>query len=177
MKPLLHMLIIIVLLQIGTTSNAYAEDYILGAGDTISVTVFNETDMSLPSVRIPKSGSITFPYIGDINVSGLTLEELKKKLIKKLKDGYLKKPQLVISIDTYRSFFVNGEVKAPGGYPYVEDLTVRKAIAIAGGLTDRASLSKMSLLKEGGGKASKIANSLDLKMNPGDVLTIGESLF
>ena len=154
-----------------------SEEYVLGAGDVISITVFNESDMSISNVRIPKSGFVTFPYIGDIKATDVTLKTLKKRLIKQLKDGYLKKPQLVISIDEYRKFFINGQVKSPGGYPYVEGLTVRKAISIAGGLTDRASMAKASILREGKKKPEKLIGSIDRKMGPGDVLTIGESLF
>ena len=155
MKTLWIAISLVFLLNAGISGGA-EHGYALGVGDTISVIVYNEPDMSLPSVRIPKSGVVTFPYIGDVRVSGLTIRKLKKKLVKKLKNGYLKKPQLVISIEGYRNFFVNGEVKSPGGYPYVEGLTVRKAIAIAGGLTDKASISKMSLLKEGEKKPKKI---------------------
>lgn len=157
--------------------NVFSSEYKLGAGDTISITVFNEVDMSVPSVRITKVGKITFPLVGDVKVAGLTVRQLKKSLTKRLKDGYLKKPQLVISIIQYRPFFVNGEVKAPGGYPYVEGLTIRKAIAISGGLTDRASLKKIGLISEKSNKRKKTVKSLETIMKPGDILTIGEALF
>ena len=153
------------------------DDYILGPGDVISVNIFNESDMSVKGVRLSKTGVVTFPYIGDMKVTGLTLSTLKKKLLKKLKNGYLKHPQLVISIDQYRQFFVNGQVNNPGGYPYVEGLTIRKAITIAGGITDKASLSKILLLKEGHSIPLRLVRTLDKKIGPGDVLTIGESLF
>ena len=155
----------------------FADEYKLGVGDVISVTVFNEPDMSLASTKVPTLGKLTFPYIGDVKVAGLTLRKLKNELVKRLKKGYLKKPQLVINIVEYRPFFVNGEVNAPGGYPYVEGLTIRKAIAISGGLTDRASLRKLSLISETGAKKRKSNATLDAKMHPGDVLTIGEALF
>lgn len=173
-KTIFTLIIFCILLN----SNAMAfDEYKLGAGDTISVTVFNEPDMSVSTVKIPMIGKVTFPYIGDIKVSGLTLRKLKGVIVKRLKKGYLKKPQLVINILEYRPFFVNGEVNAPGGYPYVEGLTIRKAIAISGGLTDRASLRKLSLISENGAKKKKNNRSLEGSMNPGDILTIGEALF
>ena len=153
------------------------DDYVLGPGDVISVNIFNESDMGIKGVRLPKNGVVTFPYIGDLKVNGLTVDSLKKKLIRKLKDGYLKHPQLVISIDEYRKYFVNGQVNNPGGYPYVEGLTIRKAITIAGGITDKASLSKILLLKEGQRDPLRLVRALDKTIGPGDVLTIGESLF
>lgn len=157
--------------------SASAEEYVLGPGDSISVNVYNESDLSISNVKIPKDGKISFPLIGDVKAAGKTLRSLKKTLIKKLKNGYLKKPQLVVAIENYRPFFVNGQVNSPGGYPYVEGLTVRKAIAIAGGLTERAAISKMSLVREGKKKPKKIRNQMDKSMGPGDILAIGESLF
>lgn len=159
-------------------SSAFADSgYRLGAGDKISVVVYNEKDMSLPSLRVPKQGKITFPYIGEIKVSGLTTRQLKKVLVKRLKDGYLRQPELNINIEEYRPFYVNGEVNSPGGYPYVEGLTIRKAIALAGGLTERASLKKIGLVSEGKKRSKRINKSLDEIVNPGDILTIGEALF
>jgi len=174
LKPFYY---IIFFILVAFSSFINAAEYKLNSGDTISIIVFNEEDMTVRNVRIPKQGVITFPYLGEIKVSGLTLRKLKKKLIKKLKKGYLKKPELVINIESYRPFFVNGQVNSPGGYPYVDGLTVRKAIAIAGGLTDRATLKKVSLVAEGKKTSKKIDKSLDVPMNAGDVLTIGESLF
>lgn len=159
------------------STSVQSEEYILGAGDVISVTVFNEEDMSVPKIRVPKVGKVTFPFIGDVKVLGLTVRKLKKVLVKRLKNGYLKKPQLVINIIEYRPFFINGEVRSPGGYPYVEGLTIRKAIALAGGLTDRASIKKIGLVEEKNRKKRKRVKSLDVFMNPGDILTIGEALF
>jgi len=172
---IIYSITFIALIMLSTFANA--AEYKLNSGDTISIIVFNEEDMTVRNVRVPKQGVITFPYLGEIKVSGLTLRKLKKKLVKKLKKGYLKKPELVINIESYRPFFVNGQVNSPGGYPYVDGLTVRKAIAIAGGLTDRASLKKVSLVVEGKKASKKIDKSLDVSMNAGDVLTIGESLF
>ena len=174
-KRILYFLTILIFPCIGEGGSS--DEYILGPGDVISISVFNEPDMSISEIRLPKSGVVTFPYIGDIKITGYSANGLKNILVKKLKNGYLKKPQLVISIDEYRHFFVNGQIKSPGGYPYVEGLTIRKAITIAGGLTDKASLAKLSLLKEGQKVPKRLGKSLEKKMGPGDVLTVGESLF
>jgi len=173
-KTILNIIALTLVLYVGYVNSS---EYVLSSGDTVSVTVFNEPEMSVPSVRVPKVGKVTFPLIGDVKVSGLTIRKLKKILTKRFKDGYLKNPQLVISILKYRPFFVNGEVKSPGGYPYVEGLTIRKAIAISGGLTDRASLKKIGLISEKSKKKRKYEKSLETVMKPGDILTIGEALF
>jgi len=159
------------------SGNIYCDEYKLGAGDSIEFSVFDEPDMRVPKLHISKVGKVSFPYIGDIKVVGLTVRKLKKLLVKRYKDGYLKNPQIVINIISYRPFFVNGEVSSPGGYPYVEGLTIRKAIAIAGGLTDRASLKKVSLMSESSSNVRRLKKSLDVSMKPGDILTIGEALF
>ncbi|MBE9490386.1 MAG: polysaccharide export protein [Bacteroidetes bacterium] len=177
LKTILPYLIFMVIFISISFVNVSAGEYKLGAGDVISIVVFNEEDFSVPKIRVPKEGKVTFPFVGDIKITGLTIRKLKKFLVKRLKDGYLKKPQLVVNILQYRPFFVNGEVNSPGGYPFVEGLTVRKAIAISGGLTDRASLKKISLVIEGAKKRKKINKSLDVFMMPGDVLTIGEAMF
>jgi len=170
-------LVILIVAQFLFNTYCLAAEYKLGPGDKISVTVYNESDLSISNVKIPKDGVISFPLLGEIKVSGNSLSSLKSNITKLLKDGYLKKPQIVISINEYRPFFINGQVKQPGGYPYVESLTVRKAIAIAGGLTDRASVAKIGLVPEGKVRSRTLRNGLDKPVNPGDIITIGESLF
>ena len=105
-----------------------------------------------------------------------TLTSIEKEIETRLKDGYLKKPKVTAKIASYRNFYVNGQVARPGAYPYTLGLTVRKAIVISGGLTDRASRKKISLKKEPG-YLNMLVSDLDEEVGPGEVLTIGESLF
>jgi protein involved in polysaccharide export with SLBB domain len=154
-----------------------ADDYHLGAGDLLSVLVFGEEDLSLKEVRVSTKGSISFPLLGDISVKNMTPQELEALLTKKLLDGYLKKPEVSVSVLEYRPFYVHGEVKKPGGYSYTSNLTVEKAIVLAGGLTERASKGKITILRENSPKETPVSAGLNVAVKPGDVITVGESFF
>lgn len=155
----------------------YAQEYTIGAGDLLSIQVFDEPDLSLEKVRVNGSGSFSYPLLGEIKTMGLTSKQLEALLTKRLLDGYLKKPRVSVSIFRYRMFFVYGEVKKPGGYPYVDGLTVQKAIALAGGFTERAAESKISVVREKSEINSSGKINLDTFVNPGDVINVKESFF
>ena len=165
-------------------------DYKLSTGDVLSISVFDEPDLSLDEVRVATTGVISFPLLGEVKVVGLTATQVEQQLKKMLLEGYLKHPKVTVSIKEYRLFYVHGEVKSPGGYNYQDGLTVRKAVVLAGGFTERASKEKITLVTENDVAASRgaegSANSLDKGMTkvdlnhpvrPGDVITVGESFF
>lgn len=116
------------------------------------------------------------PLIGQIDVKGLTITEIESQITHLLLEGYLKKPNVTVIITEYRPFYINGEVKKPGSYPYRKGLTIQKAITLAGGFTERASKSAISLIGETGKRFVK-AVSLTDTVKPGDVITINESFF
>ena len=89
---------------------------------------------------------------------------------------YLKKPDITITIVEYRQFYVNGEVNKPGGYSYREGMTVQRAITLAGGFTERASRSKIRLMRENS-NGQTINAELSTTVQPGDVITVDESFF
>ncbi len=151
-------------------------NYRLSTDDEISVTVFNEPDMSIEKIKVATNGTISIPLLGQVNVKGLTVVEVEQKLLTLLVNGYLKKPDVTISISEYRPFYINGEVKQPGSYPYRRDLTIEKAVALAGGFTARASKSSISLLSE---NDQRVLNKvlLNAAVKPGDVITVSESFF
>lgn len=150
--------------------------YKLSTDDEISITVFDEPDLSIKKVKIGTNGSISMPLIGQISVKGLTLAEIEQQVIKMLLDGYLKKPNVTVTITEYRPFYINGEVKKPGSYSFRKDLTIQKAITLAGGFTERASKSSISLVGELDNNKSKKVSLKDT-VKPGDVITISESFF
>lgn len=166
----------IVLLCAAPRPGAAAEPYRIGAGDLLSIAVFDEPDLGLDKVRVGTNGTVSFPLLGEINVSRLMPAELEALLEERLSDGYLKKPEVTVSILEYRMFYVSGEVKKPGGYPYVDGLTVRKAVALAGGLTVRGSESKLRKIAEGQ-PGQEIEVSMEAPVGPGDILSVGESFF
>ena len=163
----------------GFTSFSVAAEksrYSLGPGDLLSINVFGEDDLSLKEIRVGTNGMISFPLLGEVSVRSMTVRELENVLIRQLKDGYLKKPVVTVSVIEYRLFYINGEVKKPGGYNFVEGLTIQKAVALAGGFTERASKDKITIETEAApGKIKKVG--LNNVVNPGDVITIDESFF
>src|SRR3990170_5801998 len=105
----------------------------------------------------------------------MTIGDLEQKITSGLKGRYLVNPKVVVNIDDYRPFFINGEVSRPGGYPYVPGLTVLKAVTLAGGFKDRASKSKMFVVRDGDPNHARQKVEMDTAIHPGDMLTIEES--
>jgi len=165
------------LTTVGTVVADSTSSYRIGAGDMLSVTVFGEQDMSLKEIRVGTNGTISFPLLGELKVEGLTNLEFEAELIKRLKDGYLKKPVITVSVLEYRLFYVNGQVKNPGGYNFVNGLTIQKAVALAGGFSERASKELINLERETKPGVVLKNVSLNEPVNPGDVITVGESFF
>jgi protein involved in polysaccharide export with SLBB domain len=170
----------LLLLLVWTASPAApAEEstYKLASGDVISIKVFGEPDLSFENVRLTDAGTLPYPFLGEVRASGRTPQELEKLITRGLSDGYLVNPRVTINVINYRQFFVNGEVRTPGGYAYQPGLTVRKAIALAGGLTERASENKITIIRDGAAHNEPARATLESLVYPGDILTIGESFF
>ncbi len=167
----------LLLLIAPATYGPEAETYRISAGDLLSITVYGEDDLSLQAVRVAANGSISFPLLGEIAVQGLSSRQLEEKLKQLLRDGYLRKPELTVSVVEYRLFYINGEVRNPGGYNYQDGLTIEKAVALAGGFTPRASKSKIKIVHEAQPDRPITSAPLNMEMLPGDVVTVGESFF
>lgn len=154
-----------------------AAGYRVDTGDRVSVTVYQEPDLSVTGVRVKANGTISYPLVGDLHVSGLTSQQVHDLVKRKLLGGYLKKPHVTVSIDSYRLYFIKGEVKRPGGYSFVDGLTVAKAVALAGGFTARASQSSVSLVRESNPDDPLDSVATNTPIHPGDIITVGESFF
>ena len=162
-----------------TCTLTFAQDlqhYRLGADDVISVSVFDEPDLSLKEARVSSTGTIAMPLIGQIVVKGLTINEAEKAIHNLYLGDYLKNPDISITIDEYRQFYVNGEVDKPGGYSFREGMTIQRAITLAGGFTERASRTKILLIREES-NGQPIYAQLTTPVQPGDVITVEESFF
>lgn len=177
----IRLLVLMVLLVLARLSFAAEEEgmsnYRLGAGDTISIIVFDEKELSLKEVKLSDAGSISYPMLGEIRVLGLTVSALQQKVTDGLKGKYLIDPKVTVAIDQYRDVFVNGQVHKPGNYPYQPGLTVRKAISIAGGFKDRAYTDSVSIIHENQDKPTPIKGTLGTLVEPGDIITVEESFF
>lgn len=150
--------------------------YLLGAGDTLRITVFGEEDLS-GTFKISDSGSISMPLVGQIPAQGLSVPDLQKKLVTILNAKAVKSPDVTVQIDAYRPFFILGEVKNPGSYAYVPDMTVLTAVAIAGGFTFRAAQDEVSVTRKLNGVAKESRASRDARVLPGDTIYIFERHF
>lgn len=111
-------------------------EYAVKVNDILNISVLGYDDLK-STVAVMSDGSISFPYIGTINVKGMTVEEIKKVITEKLASDYIKYPVVLVSIATNKSidFFVYGEVSHPGKFPFEDNMTVLKAVSLAGGIT------------------------------------------
>lgn len=160
-----------------SAQNGELSSYKLGAGDTITIQVLGEDDLKREKLRLSDAGTFTFPILGEIRVRGMTVGELRDHITNGLKGRYLLNPQVTVTIDEYRKFYVNGMVEKPGGYPFSPGLTVRKAISIAGGFKERASREKINVIREDDKSTTPKRVDLNAPMYPGDILTVEESFF
>jgi protein involved in polysaccharide export with SLBB domain len=151
--------------------------YKLGSGDVISIRVLGEDDLKRERVKLSDAGTISFPVLGEIQVKGLTVGALEDYITRGLKGRYLLNPQVTVSIDEYRNFYVNGMVEKPGGYPFSPGLTVRKAISIAGGFKERAARDKINVIHDDDPKQTPNKVDLNKALLPGDIVTVEESFF
>jgi len=157
-------------------NNNSVSDYRLGAGDKLNITVFNEKELSM-EIRLSDAGSFLYPFLGEVTAKNKTISDLQSLLTDRLKEGYLVDPKVYVSIIEYRPFFVNGEVTKPGGFAYQPGLTIRKAISLAGGLTPRASLTKIYVVHENDPTGTPRLTTLNAVILPGDTITIEQSFF
>jgi len=157
-----------------TAGSCFAQSsYNLGSGDLISIVVFDEEELTM-EVRVAKT-PMSYPFLGQVALDGRNLAEVEQQIKEGLKGDYLIEPSISISVIEYRPFFITGEVEKPGGYPFQPGLTLRKAISLGGGFTERASRTKMFITRGGEGSEQKI--QLSDPIFPDDVLTIEQSFF
>ncbi len=151
--------------------------YRLGAGDRIRVTVFGQEDLS-GEFEVDGTGRVSLPLIRTVQAKGLTLAELEQAVTDRLKPDFLKDPSVSIEVLNYRPFYIIGEVKEPGSYPYVSGMTVWNAVAMAGGFSYRARKSEVEI-KRGGNTAQSAWQDAhpDTTVFPGDVIKVPERFF
>ncbi len=171
-----HVLLLLAVLICGPYVAAQ-DDYALNAGDTVRVHVYGEPDLTFERLLIGQNGRISYPFLGELKVTGLTAEQLQAQLVAGLMPDYLVDPRVSVSIVRYRPFFVNGEVKSPGGVDFQPGLTLRKAIALAGGFTERANKKQVLLIADGDPERREQKVGLDYKVQPGDIITVQDTFF
>ena len=148
--------------------------YALDSGDRLRVVVFGQDGLSA-SYAVDTSGNITMPLIGAVHARGHTPAQLQAAIA--AKQGYVREPHVAVEVETYRPFFILGEVTLPGQYPYVANMTVETAVAIAGGYTPRAFKYKIEISRQAGGLTEKRVVSPNYPVRPGDTVQVAERWF
>lgn len=166
----------LIFLTTGLASAADLKGYALGAGDKLRITVYNEPDLS-GEFEVNGEGYVSVPLIGQIKVIGQTTNEVQTLLTQKYGKDYLVNPSVSIEVTNYRPFFIIGEVNRPGGYPYVNGMTIINAVALAGGYTPRANHDRIKV-KHGSDSADQQQQvKEDAAVLPGDVIEVPERFF
>jgi polysaccharide export outer membrane protein len=155
---------------------AFNQEYQLGSGDVLKITVFNQEDLSGEYI-VSGSGQISLPLIGTINVKDLTGKQVEQGIIDKLKPDYLLNPRVSVQVLNYRPFYILGEVKMPQSYPYVDGMTYLNAVAIAGGYTYRAKEDHVVVIRMNDPQKRELTLKMDEKVLPGDIIHVEERFF
>lgn len=151
--------------------------YRLGPDDEIKITVFGEDELS-GRYKLDGHGFISMPLIGELALDDLTLRAAESLIMAKLRDGYLVDPSVSIEVARHRPFYILGEVRAPGSYVYSDNMTVLKAVALAGGFTYRANKNRADIMRGAQGRDAPYRKfPVETKVYPGDVIVIRERLF
>jgi polysaccharide biosynthesis/export protein len=147
--------------------------YALDTGDVVRITVYGEPELT-KSYRVEDSGALAMPLVGLVKVRGKTTEMAAAAITAALAAGYIREPSVAVEIETYRPFFIQGAVKTGGQFPYVYGMTVRAAIATAGGFADTAERTQAIVYRRQGTEMIKSVVDLDFPIYPGDTLVISE---
>ena len=154
----------------------YDASYHLDAGDKLRVVVYGQEGLT-NTYAIDAGGSITMPLIGSVPARGRTPAGLAAEIGAKLRAGFIRDPSVAVEIEAYRPFFILGEVAAPGQYPYVPNMTVESAVAIAGGFSPRARRDRVTVTHTDAGGTGRYVVPPGTTLGPGDTVLVGERWF
>ena len=158
-------------------AQVYDDGYTLNAGDSVRIHVYGEEDLSFDQLLIGQNGRISYPFLGELTVAGKTASQLQAELTGGLMPDYLIDPRISVSVIKYRPFFVNGEVRSPGGVDFQPGLTLRKAVSLAGGFTERANKKQALVISDSDPERKEQAVGLEYKVQPGDIITVQDTFF
>jgi len=150
--------------------------YTLDSGDRLRIVVFGQDGLT-NSYAVGASGHIDMPLIGPVVARGATIDQLAGRIAGQLRNGFIREPHVAVEVEAYRPFFVLGEVTAPGQYPYVANMTVETAVAIAGGFGPRGVRDQVTISRNVGGRLFRFAAPVTYPVRPGDTIVIPERWF
>ena len=165
-------------------------NYKLSSNDLLDFRVFQEPELD-GVIRVSGDGTAIFPLIGAVQVGGRTINEATEMIRERYRDGYLVHPQVNLTVRTYaqRLFTVLGQVQKPGSYDMQgsDNLTLLQAIGMAGGYTKIANPRHVTVKRRAGSEEQVIRvdarrmargdGEATVMIQPGDVITVAESLF
>jgi polysaccharide export outer membrane protein len=157
-------------------SASSADNYILGPNDRIRLKVYGESDIT-GEYEIGNTGLVSIPLAGHIRAAGSTTRQLEKAIASALAKGIVRDPRVNVEVAQYRPYYILGEVKKSGEYPYRHGLTVLDAVASAGGFTYRANENKVLLRRSGAGTEETYPLDAPVPVYPGDNIRIPERYF
>lgn len=149
------------------------ESYLLDTGDRLRVFVYGQPNLSR-IYPVDQSGLISVPLIGPVKARGLTSQRLAHAIRSRLATQYVKDPEVTVDIAQHRPFYVLGEVRNAGQYTYTGGLTVRSAVAIAGGFSERANERVVEITRRAGGLVEKFDAPDEFVIQPGDTIYVYE---
>src|SRR5882724_7092469 len=149
----------------------YDAVYHLDAGDKLRVVVYGQEGLT-NTYAIDAGGSITMPLIGSVQARGRTTTGLASEISVKLRNGFIREPSVAVEIESYRPFFILGEVAAPGQYPYVPNMTVESAVAIAGGFSPRARRDSVTVTHTDASGTGRFVCPPGAPPSPGDTVLV-----
>jgi polysaccharide biosynthesis/export protein len=150
--------------------------YHLDAGDRLRVVVYGQEGLT-NTYAVSAGGSITMPLIGSVPARGRTTAGLAAAISAKLRAGFIREPSVAVEIEAYRPFFILGEVAAPGQYPYVPNMTVESAVAIAGGFSPRARRDSVTVTHTDASGTARLIVPPGSPISPGDTVLVSERWF
>jgi polysaccharide export outer membrane protein len=150
--------------------------YLLDTGDRLRVVVFGQEGLT-NSYAVDATGAISMPLIGLVPAAGRSTEVLAREIAAKLRGGFIREPSVSVEVETYRPFFIMGEVAAGGQFPFVTGMTAQNAIAIAGGFTPRANRWNIEVTRKINGRLYRADVPLTHPLAPGDTVVVRERWF
>jgi polysaccharide export outer membrane protein len=150
--------------------------YLLGPGDRIHIRAYDDTNLT-GDYEVNSAGYVSVPLIGQVKAAGLTTHQLEGAIVGRMKGRIAQDPKINVEIATYASFYIFGEVKKAGVYPFQPGLTVADAVATAGGLTYRANEDSIVVQHAGSKTQQVVPLSVPVKIYPGDNIRVGERIF
>ena len=150
--------------------------YVLGPGDRLRIKVYNDADLT-GEYEVNSAGIVSVPLVGQVRAMGLTTSQLEETIAARMKGRFAQDPKINVEVATYAPFYIYGEVKKAGEYPFQPGLTVADAIATAGGLTYRANESKIYVQRADSHIQQTVTLDVPTRIFPGDNIRVSERMF